>query len=106
MAATTVAAAVAIATAWTWGQGSPWLRLSGGTLFVLGNFLLTAAYIDPRSRRLADSETFWPTVLDEWVPANHVRALACTASCILLVVASSPRRRSHSPRNGLAVARA
>lgn len=85
---TLVAAALAISTAWTWGKASPWLRLSGGTLFVLGNFLVTAAYIDPRNEKLDESAAFWSTFLDEWVPANHLRALLCTASCILLVVAS------------------
>lgn len=90
--ATLVAAAVAIATAWTWAQGSPWLRLSGGALFVLGNFLLTAAYIDPRNAKLEESAAFWPTFLDEWVPANHLRAVVCTASFILLMVASNASR--------------
>lgn len=98
--ASLVAAAVAISTAWTWDQSSPWLRLSGGALFVLGNFLLTAAYLDPRQEKLDKSAAFWSTYLDEWIPANHIRALACTASCILLVVASkgSPTAASADSR--------
>jgi uncharacterized membrane protein len=85
MGSTLVAAAIAVSTAWTWDEGSPWLRLTGGGLFVIGNFLLTVAYNVPRNDRLDRSAAFWQTFLDEWVPANHGRTLLCLVSCGLLV---------------------
>ena len=44
---TLAAAALAISGAWTWDEGSAGLRLAGGDLFVVGNFLLTIAYHVP-----------------------------------------------------------
>jgi uncharacterized membrane protein len=88
MGSTLIAAAIAVSTAWTWDQ--PWagLRLAGGSTFVAGNFLTTMAYNVPRNDQLDRSAAFWPTYLDEWVPANHLRALLTAASCVLLVLAA------------------
>lgn len=85
---TLAAGAVAVSTAWTWDEGAPWLRLIGGGLFVVGNVATTIAYNVPRNDRLDASIGSWPTYLDEWVPANHLRALLTAASCVLLVLAA------------------
>jgi uncharacterized membrane protein len=89
MGSTVLAAAIAISTAWTWDDGSPVLRLAGGALFVVGNFLLTIGFHVPRNDKLDKSAAFWSTFLDEWVPANHVRAVLCTAALVLLVIAAN-----------------
>lgn len=89
MGSTFVAAGVAVSTAWTWDEGTPWLRLAGGIVFVVGNFVLTVAYHVPRNDKLDSSPAFWSTFLDEWVPANHLRALLCAVACGLLVVAAN-----------------
>ena len=88
MASTLIAATVAVSTAWTWHQPNAGVRLAGGAAFVVGNFAVTMAYNVPRNDELDRSAAFWPTYLDEWVPANHVRALLTAASCVLLVFAS------------------
>jgi uncharacterized membrane protein len=87
MGSTLVAAAIAVSTAWTWDESAAGLRLAGGGVFVIGNFLLTMAYNVPRNDRLDESAGYWTTYLDQWVPANHVRTVTCVAACVMLVVA-------------------
>jgi uncharacterized membrane protein len=86
LGSTIAAGAVAVSTVWTWDEGSPGLRLAGGALFVLGNFVVTVAYHIPRNDRLDRSAAYWSTFLDEWVPANHVRTVLAASGCILLVL--------------------
>ena len=81
------AAAIAISTMWTWDDGGAALRLSGGLIYLVGAFALTAAYHVPRNDALerldADAPTSaakWATYLGEWVPWNHVRAVASCAA--------------------------
>ncbi len=88
MGSTLVAAAIAVSTAWTWDEGSAWLRLTGGGLFVAGSFLLTIAYHVPRNNTLDKSAGYWSTYLDEWVPWNHVRTATSAAACVMLVIAA------------------
>ena len=71
------------------------LRLAGGLSYLIGGFLLTAAYHVPRNNAIdrldptdESSTAKWATYLAEWVPWNHVRALASLASLVLLVIAS------------------
>jgi uncharacterized membrane protein len=92
---TLVAAALAVSTLWTWDEGGAALRLAGGLCYLIGAFGITAAYHVPRNNAIdtldPTSETSaakWSTYLAEWVPWNHVRAAASTASLILLVVAA------------------
>jgi uncharacterized membrane protein len=94
MGTTVVAAALAVTALWTWDDGGAELRLAGGLSYVIGVFLLTAAYHVPRNNALdqvaADDpapESKWATYLAEWVPWNHVRTLASLASLVLFVVA-------------------
>jgi uncharacterized membrane protein len=91
-----VAAALAVSTLWTWDDGGAELRLAGGLCYLIGAFGITAAYHVPRNNAIDSLDTMdeasaakWSTYLAEWVPWNHVRALASTASLVLLVVAAS-----------------
>jgi uncharacterized membrane protein len=95
MGTTLVAAALAVTALWTWDDGGGALRLAGGLTYVIGGFLLTAAYHVPRNNAIdqldpadAGSAAKWTTYLAEWVPWNHVRALASSVSLVLLVIAS------------------
>ena len=90
-----VAAALAVTALWTWDDGAGGLRLAGGLSYLIGGFLLTAAYHVPRNNAIdqldptdESSTAKWATYLAEWVPWNHVRALASLASLVLLVIAS------------------
>jgi uncharacterized membrane protein len=90
-----VAAALAVSTLWTWDDGGAALRLAGGLCYIIGAFGITAVYHVPRNNAIDrldptnhSSAAKWSTFLAEWVPWNHVRALASTASLILLVVAA------------------
>ena len=90
-----VAAALAISTLWTWDDGGAALRLAGGLCYLIGAFGLTAAYHVPRNNAIdaldptnEASAAKWSTYLAEWVPWNHVRALASTASLVLFVLAA------------------
>jgi uncharacterized membrane protein len=89
-----VAAALAVSTAWTWDDGGAALRLAGGLCYLIGVFGLTAAYHVPRNNAIDTldpsneaSVAKWSTYLAEWVPWNHVRAAASTASLVLFVIA-------------------
>jgi uncharacterized membrane protein len=89
-----VGAALAVSAAWTWDEPGAGLRLAGGLCYVVGAFVLTIAYHVPRNNDLDRAAADGPgaaavsaTYLDEWVPWNHVRAIASTASLILLVLA-------------------
>ncbi len=95
MGTTLVAAALAVSTLWTWDDGGAALRLAGGLCYLIGAFGITAAYHVPRNNVIDTldpsneaSAAKWSTYLAEWVPWNHVRALASTASLVLFVVAA------------------
>jgi uncharacterized membrane protein len=87
-------AAVVATTLWTWDEGAA-LRLAGGLCYLVGAFGLTAAYHVPRNNAIDTldptaeaSAAKWSTYLAEWVPWNHVRALAAMVSLVLLVIAA------------------
>lgn len=84
---------VAVTATWTWDEPGAGYRLAAGLLAVVGNLVITAAYNVPRNNALdaaadtSDGPAVWASYLRQWVPWNHVRALACTASLILLLQA-------------------
>jgi uncharacterized membrane protein len=95
MGTTFVAAALAVSALWTWDEGGAGLRLAGGLCYLIGSFGITAAYHVPRNNAIdvldpdhESSPAKWSTYLAEWVPWNHVRAAASTASLVLLVIAA------------------
>ncbi len=88
-------AALAVSSLWTWAQPGAGYRLSGG-LGLIGIVALTVVYHVPRNNSLkavsADSTAApaeWARYLREWVPWNHVRTVASTASLVTLLLALS-----------------
>lgn len=90
-AACAVLAAVAVV---GWGERrSAWL-LAGSLAYLIGSFGVTIAWHVPRNDALAtvdpgaaEAAGRWATYLAEWMPLNHVRALAAVAAAGLLTVA-------------------
>jgi len=66
--------------------------LAGGAIYVLGMFVVTVAGNVPLNNKLdaadpatMDGRAVWTDYLRRWTRLNHVRTLACTLSCVLLV---------------------
>ncbi|KQU72919.1 hypothetical protein ASC75_04415 [Aminobacter sp. DSM 101952] len=77
---------------WT-EAGSAWL-LAGGLAYVLGCFLVTMVFNVPLNDALAaadpasaDGAALWARYLQEWLPWNHVRTVACLVSLASFVMA-------------------
>ncbi|MFC5053710.1 DUF1772 domain-containing protein [Saccharothrix xinjiangensis] len=70
-------------------EGDPWARVGAG-LYLLGAVVLTVAFHVPRNQELERTATpeHWARFLREWVPGNHVRALASLAAAAAFIVAS------------------
>jgi uncharacterized membrane protein len=67
---------------------SGWLMLSGGAVYVLGMFGVTAACNAPLNNRLDEApEAVWPEYLESWTRWNHVRTAACLIAGALLLLA-------------------
>ncbi|WP_433269854.1 DUF1772 domain-containing protein [Actinosynnema sp. CS-041913] len=80
-------AAVSVAAAFG-GTTAGWV---GAALYVLGGIVLTAAYHIPRNNALEQQGTpeYWTRYLREWVPANHVRAIACLGAALAFTFAAT-----------------
>ena len=70
-----------------------WL-IAGGAIYVIGEIVTTGGYHVPRNNALArvdpkseEGARVWRTYLVEWTRMNHVRTVACTLACGLLVAA-------------------
>ena len=92
---TTVACiAVAISAIINWDQNvSIWLLLGAG-LYLIGVFVMTAAYHVPRNNALAatsptakDAERVWSRYLTEWTRWNHLRTISSLAAAAALTIA-------------------
>ena len=66
--------------------------LAGAAVYVVGMFVVTAAGNVPLNNRLdaadpatAEGRAVWADYLRRWTRLNHVRTVACTLSCVLLV---------------------
>jgi uncharacterized membrane protein len=73
--------------------GAAW-RLAGSLLYLAGGFVETIVFHVPRNNALArvdagsaEGAAYWAHYLKEWIPGNHVRALACLAAAAVLTVA-------------------
>jgi uncharacterized membrane protein len=89
-------AALAVTSIWTWDQPGAGYRLAGGLLALIGIIVLTAVYHVPRNNDLdavaadsAGAAEAWSRYLREWVPWNHVRTAASSASLVTLLLALS-----------------
>lgn len=80
--------------------GAGWL-ITGGSLNLIGSFLVTIAFNVPRNNALAavdpasaDGARVWSRYLVSWTAWNHVRTLASLAATASLIVAYSLLRDS------------
>ncbi len=74
--------------------GSGRVLAVGGVLYVLGMFVVTMIFNVPLNNALAataldsvDAAAMWQRYMTEWVPWNHVRSIACTASLACFIMA-------------------
>ena len=85
--------AVVISAIVNWDQNvSIWLLVGAG-LYLLGMFVLTAAYHVPQNNKLAstdptatDAEEVWSHYLTEWTRWNHVRWISSLAAAAVLTI--------------------
>jgi uncharacterized membrane protein len=93
-----VCVGVIVALILTWGnhttrlaESGVTLSLAGAILYVLGAVLVTRERNVPLNRALgaatdASGPMIWKMYLRDWVKWNHVRTVACTIACGLLLV--------------------
>ena len=72
--------------------------LAGGTLYVLGMFIVTMVCNVPLNDALAaadpsspEAASLWTRYLTDWTMWNHVRTVASTAACALFIAAIAAR---------------
>jgi len=62
-------------------------RYVGGLLYIVGCVVLTMTINVPMNNRLERTDdAYWPEYLRKWTLWNHVRALACLASMVTLLL--------------------
>jgi uncharacterized membrane protein len=66
--------------------------IGGSVVYLVGAILVTLLRNVPLNNALAaatqaDGPEIWKTYLHDWVKWNHVRTVACTLACALLVAA-------------------
>jgi uncharacterized membrane protein len=71
-----------------------WWLVAGAVLFIVGSLLITGGYHIPKNDALdkvdpntGDAVKIWADYLREWLPMNHVRALATLGSLASFAVA-------------------
>ncbi|MEU4802629.1 anthrone oxygenase family protein [Actinosynnema sp. NPDC023587] len=69
------------------GTAAGW---AGAALYLLGGIVFTVAYHIPRNNALERAGTveYWARYLREWVPGNHVRAIACLGAALAFTIAA------------------
>lgn len=79
--------AVSVTAAALGGTTTGWV---GAGLYLLGGIVFTAAYHIPRNSALEREGTteYWARYLREWVPGNHVRAIACLGAALAFTLAA------------------
>ena len=92
--ATPAACALLILTSlWRWSEpGAAWL-IAGGTLYILGTFLVTMIVNVPMNNALdavnpttAEAGALWTRYLAGWTAWNHVRSITSLAAAALLTI--------------------
>jgi uncharacterized membrane protein len=86
--------ALAVLSALDWHTAGAAWRLAGSLLYLAGCFLETIVFHVPRNDALArvdpesaEGAAYWERYLREWIPGNHVRAVACLAAAAVLTIA-------------------
>ncbi|NOJ47896.1 anthrone oxygenase family protein [Bradyrhizobium archetypum] len=94
-AASTGLAVIAI---FRWSEPGAMAMLAGGTLYVLGMFVVTMIFNVPLNNALAatdpasqEAASLWARYLTEWTWWNHVRTVASTVACALFIAAIAAR---------------
>ena len=91
---TAIACAISLLACLMWYEspGRLW-TLSGGTLYLVGSFLVTMWFNVPRNNTLArltatapESAVVWKEYLGAWTAWNHVRTVASLAAAVLLML--------------------
>ena len=77
-----------------WGQPGTGLMFAGAVIYVLGMFLCTIVLNVPLNNQLAavspdgsGAPSVWSRYLADWTRWNHVRTIASTVACGLLIAA-------------------
>lgn len=92
---TTLAAAILAGLAiFRWSDPGSIAMLTGGLLYVVGMFAVTAIFNVPLNDALAtidpsspEGESVWVHYVQDWTIWNHVRTIASAAACTLFIVA-------------------
>jgi uncharacterized membrane protein len=96
---TAVLCAANVALALMFGSGNTAYLIAGGTLYLLGNIGVTAAFNVPMNDALAavdagqpDAVRIWKHYLDKWTFWNHVRTITAlaAAAAFTLALAGNP----------------
>ncbi|MGW0942074.1 anthrone oxygenase family protein [Streptomyces sp. NPDC002623] len=89
-----VCTVIAVVTFVLWPDHGTVHLLLGSGLYLCGSFGVTVMANVPRNDALMKLEpgtpeavTYWPTYVREWTRWNHVRAVACTASAVVYMLA-------------------
>jgi uncharacterized membrane protein len=86
--------ALAILAPFRWDEPGAALWLAGGVLYVVGMFVVTAAFNVPLNNALAavqpassEAGALWARYLVDWTWWNHVRTIASTLAFVLFIAA-------------------
>ena len=78
-----------------WGEPGAGALLVGGVVYLVGHFVCTAAFNVPLNDALdvvdpttPEAARIWADYLRRWTRWNHVRTVACTASCVAFLAAA------------------
>lgn len=68
------------------GDGTGW-RIAGGLVGLVGLVSTIVVNIPLNNRLDRDGVLVWAQLLQQWVPANHLRALTSVVAAVLLTLA-------------------
>jgi uncharacterized membrane protein len=94
MGTTLTAAVLAGLAIFRWSEPGSIAMLTGGLVYVVGMFAVTAVFNVPLNNALAaidpssaEGASLWARYLQDWTSWNHVRTIASVAACMLFTVA-------------------
>lgn len=86
---------LAVFAVWQWSQANSFYYLIGSIVYLAGSFFVTIAgnvplnnalaRIDPDAHNAIDE---WRRYLVDWTRWNHIRAVACLISCVVIIATS------------------
>ncbi|NJS13437.1 MAG: DUF1772 domain-containing protein [Sphingopyxis sp.] len=91
---TALCAVLSIFAAFNWEDRGSGIILSAALLYVVGMFVVTAAFNVPLNNKLAalnmqtiDVEITWKSYVQIWTNYNHIRAVSSLGACLLFAYA-------------------